>query len=154
MFKKGFMQKKQLISKSLQQIHSSAEEVISSHVQRLDRISNDIRALEEILLKAGIPFKFSYSLESKTYTACDPPTTDRYYLVWDKKRITYEKTINFKETETLPLIETKAQVRLSVENELPFFYEKIIESLKTDPMQHIAFVKSPNYRKTVEELPF
>lgn len=151
------MQKHQLISENLQKIHSSAEEVIASHVQRLDRISNDIRALEEILLKAGIPFKFSYSLKREFWLDSEGKKTDQtyYYLIWDKKRIIYEVSKGYNQTqESLPLIETKSQVRLFVENELASFYEKIIFSLKEDPMQDMVLSKSPNFKEIEQELPF
>jgi hypothetical protein len=51
-------------SASLQKINSEADSIIASHLQDLDRISNDIKALEERLKAAGIPFTFLYVLSS------------------------------------------------------------------------------------------
>lgn len=51
-------------SLSLQKINLEAESIISSHLQALDRISNDIKALEERLKMAGIPFAFTYIISS------------------------------------------------------------------------------------------
>lgn len=50
---------------SLQKINIEAEDIISSHLQELDQISNDIKALEERLKASGIPFAFYYVLSSE-----------------------------------------------------------------------------------------
>lgn len=49
---------------SLQKISIDAESVTSTHLQSLDRISNDIKALEERLKNSGVPFTFYYVLSS------------------------------------------------------------------------------------------
>lgn len=57
------------VSKKLSEINSDANLIISSHLNQLDRISNDIKELEVILQKAAIPFTFIYvlSLEKRKY---------------------------------------------------------------------------------------
>lgn len=57
--------KESFFSPLLQRINLEAEDVISNHLQDLDRISNDIKALEERLKSAGIPFAFHYMLSSE-----------------------------------------------------------------------------------------
>lgn len=52
-------------SASLQKINTEADAIISNHLQDLDRISNDLKALEERLKIAGIPFTFLYVLSSE-----------------------------------------------------------------------------------------
>jgi hypothetical protein len=60
------MKTKQSFSNSfLQKINLEAEDIISNHLQELDRISNDIKALEERLKHAGVPFVFYYFLSSE-----------------------------------------------------------------------------------------
>lgn len=52
-------------SPSLQEINTEAEAVISTHLQNLDRVSNDIKALEDQLATSGIPYTFYYVLSSE-----------------------------------------------------------------------------------------
>lgn len=52
-------------SASLQKINDEADSIISTHLQDLDRISNDLKALEERLKIAGIPFTFLYIVSSE-----------------------------------------------------------------------------------------
>lgn len=52
-------------SASLQKINVEADSIISNHLQDLDRISNDLKALEERLKIAGIPFTFLYVISSE-----------------------------------------------------------------------------------------
>jgi hypothetical protein len=56
--------KSSFFNPSLQKISLEAESVISNHLQDLDRISNDIKALEEQLKNSGLPFTFYYILSS------------------------------------------------------------------------------------------
>ena len=151
------MSKNFKFSERLQQVHNESEKIISSHIQRLDRISNDIKALEEVLLRAGIPFEFSYHLK-KEICAFDQ-TKKHYSLEWDKKRFIYREyeglgSFGSQRDEKIPLIETKSQVRIYIESELPIFYAKLIENLQENPLQTFVSVYSPNYKEEVIELPF
>jgi predicted Rdx family selenoprotein len=67
-------------SLSLQEINIEADLVISKHLQDLDRVSNDIRTLEGILKRAGIPFTFIYVLSSdwKKYQRAASRVVDPY----------------------------------------------------------------------------
>lgn len=175
---------------SLQKINSEAEPVISSHIQTLDRISNDTKALEERLKIAGISINYIYVLSygkkkyrGTVYKAIVPfeefPFTadlEEYTeecLVWGKNkdgdyRLSYniyttrdeiEEEIDEKgeKVEKIkvrgepyisfyrPLIETKSQIRLKIEKELPIFYSKIIEALKTNRDKDRIVDYSPNY---------
>jgi hypothetical protein len=63
----------------LQKINQEADPIICNHLKDLDRISNDIKALEERLKASGIPFNFLYVLSSakrrverKEYKSCSP----------------------------------------------------------------------------------
>lgn len=53
------------VSTSLQKINVEADSIISTHLQDLDRISNDLKALEEGLKIAGIPFTLLYVVSSE-----------------------------------------------------------------------------------------
>lgn len=183
--------KSHFINSSIKKIDSEAESVISSHLQDLDRISNDIKVLEERLKAAGIPFAFLYVLSSETkrieriayqkmapwlnetpYTAEFCEYTDNC-LVWGKTeggeyRLSYniyttENEIEkyngdgkevyerekeggeLKLTTSKPLIETKSNFRLKIENELPVFYKMIIEALKNKMDQDRIVDYSPSY---------
>lgn len=52
-------------SQSLQEINLEAEWVISTHLQDLDRISNDIKSLEQQLESSGIHFTFYFVLSTE-----------------------------------------------------------------------------------------
>lgn len=61
------MKKKQSFSNlTLQKINLEADVLISNHLQDLDRISSDIKALEERLKNSAMPFTFYYILSSET----------------------------------------------------------------------------------------
>jgi hypothetical protein len=183
-------------STSLQKINSEADSIISSHLQDLDRISNDIKALEERLKAAGIPFTFLYVLSSEKrrfertayqnmspydefpYTAEFREYTDNC-LVWGKTedgeyRLSYNIYITENEIEkyngdgekvyererevgepklstSKPLIETKSNFRLKIENELPVFYKMIIEALKTKRDQDRIVEYSPSYNQPFKD---
>ena len=50
------------ISDELVSIHTTAYQIINSHLTLLDKTSNDIRVLEATLKKAAVPFEFVYIL--------------------------------------------------------------------------------------------
>lgn len=52
-------------SDELAAIDTEAHQVVSSHLDSLDKVSNDIKALEATLRKAAIPFTFVYLLFSE-----------------------------------------------------------------------------------------
>lgn len=182
-------------SASLQKINYEADSIISSHLQDLDRISNDIRALEERLKTAGIPFTFLYVLSSEKrrfettvyqsmypydgpYTAEFREYTDNC-LVWGKTEdgeyhLSYNIYITENEIEkynddggkvyereremgepklsaSKPLIETKSNFRLKIENELPVFYKMIIEALKTKRDQDRIVEYLPSYNQPFKD---
>lgn len=70
------MSKKSFFSRALQEVDAEAEKVISSHLQNLDRISSDIKALEDQLSKAGVPFTFIYVFNSEKKTCQAVPYGD------------------------------------------------------------------------------
>ena len=51
-----------------------------------------------------------------------------------------------------PFIETKSNIRLKFENELPIFYKKIIECLKTEKEKDCIIFESPNYDGAVSAI--
>lgn len=181
-------------SASLQKINLEADPIITSHLQDLDRISNDIKALEERLKAAGIPFTFLYVLSSKerriertAYKSTadeEIPCTAEFCeytdncLAWERTeegeyRLSYNIYITENEIEknngdggkveesegvgepklatTKPLIETKSNFRLKIENELPIFYKMIIEALKTKREQDRIVEYSPNYNQPFKD---
>lgn len=151
------MSKDLKFSDAFKKIHCNSEPVISLHVNRLDRISNDIKSLDQVLVNAAIPFELYYEL--KTIECLIDNSQWSFYLIWDKKRLMYGAKVKKHSypndpNKEIPLIETKSRIRLSVENELPVFYKMIIEELEKDPLRNFVFVKSPNYTKTAEEFVF
>ncbi|PJD94524.1 MAG: hypothetical protein CK425_11115 [Parachlamydia sp.] len=192
------MKKLSFTSSSLQKINSEADLIISSHLQDLDRISNDIKALEERLKGAGIPFNFLFVLSSESRRCayatrshgCPIAELIEYTnncLAWGKTKdgefrlchsvyITqneieeyhcdegsFEKEIERGEpmlSASKPLIETKSNFRLKIENELPFFYRMILDALKKERDQENVVKYSPNYIRPIslikdyEPLPF
>lgn len=154
-------------SPTLQKIDSEAETVISSHLQSLDRVSNDIKSLEEKLKTAAIPFTFIYILSTRNTVSQEDGWEDRDIweepcLVWGKSETNdFRLLYNLYKTEDIsvqgstyegtpklelskPLIESKAHLRLQIENELPFFYELIIKSIKTESKKGRIIVSSPS----------
>lgn len=160
-------------NKNLQSIHVDAEKAISSHLAKLDEISNDIKVLETILAKAGLSITFRFRIDSvsKNKIRSNEFTSFKYrvrtdnYIVWDKadnsnkNRLLYqiydtrsdldesgEETCNYKPTLTLskPLIETKGHIRLKVQEELQLFYQSIIKYLGVGNLSEIIIVDSPN----------
>ncbi len=76
---------------SFQKINEEAESVISKHLEELDRISNDIKALEERLKISGSPFTFTYLISSDkerctgtAYYYCDVYEQVPYTAQFDK----------------------------------------------------------------------
>lgn len=161
-------------SLALQEIDSEAETVISSHLQSLDRVSNDIKSLEEKLKVAAIPFTFVYVLSSKEFVLHEDDSSyndkeiwDDLCLVWGKNetndfRLLYnvyvtedfiaqgscsESSPELKSSK--PLIESKSRIRLQIENELPDFYRKIIKALESKTREEIIFEFSPNHDDSV-----
>lgn len=65
------MHKKNFLSPSLRDVDNEVDPTISAHKQNLDRVSNDIKSLENRLLEAAIPFTFIYVLKSKERTFDD-----------------------------------------------------------------------------------
>ena len=150
-------------SPTLQKIDSEAETVISSHLQSLDRVSNDIKSLEEKLKTAAIPFTFIYILSMRRIPSQeDRDVWEEPCLVWGKSDTNdYRLLYNLYKTEDIhvegltcegspklelskPLIELKSHLRLQIENELPFFYELIINSLKSESKKGCIIVLSPS----------
>lgn len=85
---------KKFLGKELSDIHLEADRVISSHLSRLDRVSSDIKTLEEVLKKSAIPFTFVYVLYSEAeYMGHEEPyfeidskvyAFDDHCLVWEQ----------------------------------------------------------------------
>lgn len=152
------MSKNFKFSESFQKIHNNSEQIIVLHVNRLDRISNDIKATEQVLLGACIPFKFYYKFRLEI-DLFDNNAQWNYSLEWDKKRLIYRKCkgLGFVCSQPdfkTPLIETKSQIRLSLENELPIFYKTIIEELGKNPTEDFIYAISPNFTKVTIDIPF
>jgi|GEM_PF-6042987 len=179
-------QKLSFSSPTLQQIDSEAEEIISARLKHLDQLRDDIRAIEERLKSAAIPFDFVYvfSSDESSYEGehglgidYDVQTFTEYKdfcIVWGKSEqdeyrlsyqvfITKDETLQFYDNECIkvineklchagdpvlsfskPLLETKSQFRLQIENELPHFYKMIVEALKTRSHEDFVVVYSPN----------
>lgn len=141
-------------NKDLQAIHSTAELEVSARLSRLDAASNDIKALEQALSRAGISIKYMYCYAEKNRRDSAEIETWQY-IVWNpiENRLFHEVHVleysfdgcpNNQITESRPLIETKAHVRLKTATELPFFYKQLIDELKK--VQDVEIVKdySPN----------
>jgi len=174
-------------SPALQQIDSEAEDIISSRLTHLDQLRDDIRALEERLKSASIPFTLVYVLSSEEssyegvagldYEGITPLTVVTEYkdscIVWgkgehDEYRLSHQIFITKDETDhyydqkgikvneklcnagnpvlsfSKPLLETKSQFRLQIENELPHFYSRIVTALKVLPNEDFLVFYSPN----------
>lgn len=162
--------KLQFSSKDLRNIHSIAEKSISTHLAKLDEVSNDIKALEDVLSKAGISINFRYWFESERAKGQMPVNEFEsvatkieifHYMVWcrDKQRLLYEVETTQREVVdkgqsyrqwgpmvsiSKPLIETKAHIRLKVRPELQHFYNRIIERLGHGHLQETVEEASPN----------
>lgn len=171
------------LSTKLSEISVEADSIVSLHLNTLDRISNDIKALESALKNAAIPFTFVYIIasEREIYKTYSTPYSDWLYaeitcntdygLVWGRSndghyRLLYnqygtEDVVGYYDYEghrkksldgepnlvsSKPLIETKANIRIQIERELPEFYAKIIEALKTKPGEERVVMDSPNYK--------
>lgn len=170
---------KTFTSNELQKVDVDSESIVSSHLQELINVSNDINLLEEKLKKAAIPFPFIYifdyisSRNRNHYYEClvwgkDSNGNYRlshnvYYLEYaalshldkDSRRRDIAKLIGSK-----PVIETKSSFRLKIKNHLPFFYKEIINSLKTESTigfevvfkaPHISAIPLPQF---IDDLPF
>lgn len=149
-------------NKNLQSIHVSAEQSISSHLAKLDEVSNDIKTLEAVLSKSGISVNFLYLFENAYEKRLSRVDEDEYvnvrvhiqhFIVWnrDKQRLLYE--VHETESEIVenprqqyrqwgphiihskPLIETKTHIRLKVLPELELFYKQIIKLLGQGQLQ-------------------
>lgn len=93
-------------SPSLQIFSSEADSVISNHLRDLDRVSNDIKALEERLKTAGIPFNFTYIFSSEQTRFVRPNSREKlpypdefikhtdHCLVWGKNEGEYRFSYN------------------------------------------------------------
>lgn len=178
---------KTFVNPMLQKIDNEAQTIIANHLNDLKRASEDIKALENSLREAAIPFSFRYKLTSCEVSFEEPA----FQIDWDvqyeylgsfikkteeclewikdsnnKARLFYNvyKTVREiknvveygKQRETIlhgkevlessrPLIETRSQLRLKFETELPVFYHKIIEALKTQRNEECIVVLSPNF---------
>lgn len=158
------------LNTDLQSINSTAEKSISSHLAKLDQVSNDIKALENMLSKAGISINFMYLFEEEhdkghvqlnEFDSIKTHLEILHYMVWnrDKQRLLYEiHTIHREIVEaeehyrqwkpdvftSKPLIETKAHIRLKVQPELQFFYNQIIGLLGQGHVQERVIERSPN----------
>lgn len=141
----------------LKNIDSKANSIITLHKNVLNKLSNDIKLLEEKLKYFNLPFTFIYVLssdEKRIIFNKYKNITNRVYeeacLVWGENnkqnRLFYNiylikekmnqhgqpRPINFNNIilkQSKPLIEMKLHYRLNCENELPDFYEKIIDAL-------------------------
>ncbi len=103
---------KSFVSTSLQILNSEADSVISNHLQDLDRISNDIKALEERLKTAGIPFTFTYVFSSEKTRFVRPNSTEKFpyqdefirhtdhCIVWGKNKTEYRFSYNVYVTQS------------------------------------------------------
>lgn len=158
-------------NKKLQDIHATAEQSISSHLAKLDEVSNDIKALEAVLSKSGISVTFLYLFEKlferRRRRVCEFESVNvrveiQHYVVWDrdKQRLLYE--VHEIESEIVepseksyrkwgpylryskPLIETKTHIRLKVLPELQLFYNQIIKLLGQGQLQERIVERSPN----------
>lgn len=143
-------------SKELQEIYNKSKEIITSHLERLDRVSNDIKALENVLKSAALPFTFCYHIK---YDYPVYANIKRHYdLLWENKRLVYREwqvLEDFPETVLeAPLIETEQNIRISVNNELPHFFEQVISSLDFRPDDSYIEVFSPNHPSLCEDIPF
>lgn len=49
----------------LQELHTKADQIITSHLNRLDQVSMNIKEIETKLQKAAIPFTFIYTISTK-----------------------------------------------------------------------------------------
>lgn len=143
-----------LFSENLQKIYDESKEVVESHIQQIDQISNDIKSLETVLKKAALPFEFCYHI------TFDFPRYKnikrRYDLLWQNNRLTYhvwEIYEDYPETviET-PLIETDLKTRISIKDELPHFYQGVVKALKNGSFQSCVEGYSPNYPTEDDEI--
>ncbi len=136
-------------NKALETIHAEAEKEISTRLSQLDAVSADIKTLEQVLSKAAISMKYTYCYleksDERSYGVETTTTDTTKSIVWnpDEKRLYHEvhaeKITSCMEgfcrrddelQEFKPLIETKAEVRLKIKDELPSFFEQIMIALK------------------------
>ncbi len=178
-------------SSGLQKVNQEAESIFTSHLLNLDRISKDIKTLEETLRMAAIPFFFIYvfSSENRRYWRTkylDLPDGsipdgrglfecyEEHCLVWGKNsdnqyRLSYNVYVSEDELEehehegkerieiisrlkpflkySKPLIESKAHIRINIENELPHFYRDLIRALKSEKGVGVVIDYTPEFSK-------
>lgn len=135
-------------SSALQEIDAEAASFIAERLQKLDAISNDIKALEEKLRAAAVPFTFVFPCQRKEdleereeqiisiyYWHClvwGKSENDEYRLLYNSYK-SYELQCYAEHLELLhskPLIESKIDTRLFFEDRLADFYKFIINALK------------------------
>jgi hypothetical protein len=86
--------------------------------------------------------KNEYRLSYNIYVAADTHVTS-YYRKGEKKDIHEGKPVLSSST---PFIETKSNIRLKFEDELPIFYSKLIEFLRNNKERGGIVFPSPNHK--------
>lgn len=157
-------------SKSLQNTHSKIEKSISNHLQKLDRVSNDIKQLEEILAQAALSVDYEYLFDRSfkdgpcANTASGENIVIHYrtdhLLIWntERKRLMYEihvtpflvQDVDMSDpldkkqiTTSKPLIECRAHIRLKIEPELDFFFQGLDTLLGQGFLEETVKITSP-----------
>ena len=103
----------------LQSIHEASKDVIKYYHEILDKLSADIRLLEEVLRISGV-------------SECTLELDNGHYLIFENSRLLYSKVEkNLTASTPKPLIEQKATVRLQVADQLPVFFEKCMHQIKS-----------------------
>jgi len=129
---------------TVQEVCKKNQNVVRHHIEKLDKISNDIRFLEKALFSSAIPFEFRYLLNEAEIKDSEENMT--WWLIWCDNRLNYTLMKDYKIIETRPLIEQKTTIRLSLEKELTPFLESVLKILESGEFSCVMQVKSPNFK--------